>query len=67
MESKEQNFKDKTIAIRGREEIKLSELSRDERDCYFAGHSDGSDESGMWAICAVVVFLLLIGVIDLIF
>lgn len=67
MQTQERKYDDRKITIRGNETCNLSDLSKEERDIYFAGHEDGFEEGfkcAMWLlillgsigflICAVI-------------
>lgn len=62
----EQPYKDREITIRDRETVKLSELTKDERDIYFAGVNDGDAISTKYFGIGVLISVVLIVVILLI-
>lgn len=64
MNTKEKPYDDKEIEVRG-ETVKLSELTKEERDLYFAGKDDGSLEGVMYALYIVLVVLAVAAIISL--
>lgn len=63
MTPKERPYKDKEINIRDRETVKLSELTKDERDIYFAGVKTG----GVEADGRAMLFILLVTAVTICF
>lgn len=59
MTPKERPYKDKEINIRDRETVKLSELTKDERDIYFAGVKIGGVEAGDRAMLFVLLVMVI--------
>lgn len=61
MTPKELPYKDREITIRDRETVKLSELTKEERDIFFAGVEEGAgvlNFRDILFICAFIIILL---------
>lgn len=60
MTPKELPYDDREITIRDRETVKLSELTKDERDIYFAGVDDGHERATFTIVISVLVVTAII-------